>query len=51
VSNLDAAVARLLASLDELDLAASTLVIFRSDNGPELPSDTPVGAETPGDVA
>jgi arylsulfatase A len=35
VANLDAAVGRLLAALDRLDLAENTLVFFSSDNGPE----------------
>ena len=36
VSNLDLAVGRLLAALDELDLAGNTFVLFTSDNGPEM---------------
>jgi arylsulfatase A len=35
ISNMDAAVGRLLAKLDELKLADNTLVLFTSDNGPE----------------
>jgi arylsulfatase A len=35
VTNMDAAVGRLLDTLDELRLAGSTLVFFTSDNGPE----------------
>lgn len=35
VTNMDAAVGRLMAALDELKLADDTLVIFTSDNGPE----------------
>ena len=35
VSRLDAQVGRVLDLLDELDLAANTLVMFSSDNGPE----------------
>jgi arylsulfatase A len=35
VTNMDAAVGRLLEGLDELGLADSTLVFFTSDNGPE----------------
>jgi N-acetylgalactosamine-6-sulfatase len=35
VSALDREIGRLLARLDELGLAASTLVLFSSDNGPE----------------
>lgn len=35
VANMDRAVGRLLAALDELQLAEETLVWFTSDNGPE----------------
>lgn len=35
VTNMDAAVGRLMAALDDLELADDTLVIFTSDNGPE----------------
>jgi arylsulfatase A len=35
VTNIDLAVGRLLATLDELKLADNTLVFFTSDNGPE----------------
>ena len=35
VANLDAAVGRLLAALERLDLDENTLVFFSSDNGPE----------------
>jgi arylsulfatase A len=35
VENLDAAVGELLAALDRLELAADTIVLFTSDNGPE----------------
>lgn len=35
VANVDRAVGRLLAALDELKLAGDTLVVFTSDNGPE----------------
>jgi arylsulfatase A len=35
VANLDQAVGRLLATLDELKMADDTLVFFTSDNGPE----------------
>jgi len=35
VENLDAAVGKLMAALDEMDLAEDTLVFFTSDNGPE----------------
>ncbi|HOA75181.1 MAG TPA: sulfatase [Phycisphaerae bacterium] len=35
VSNIDAAVGRLMAALDELNLADRTFVLFTSDNGPE----------------
>ncbi len=34
VSNLDRAVGRILASLDELSLSEDTVVVFLSDNGP-----------------
>lgn len=36
VSHLDRAVGRLLASLDTLGVAERTLVLFTSDNGPEM---------------
>jgi len=36
VTNLDLAVGRLLAALDEMDLAGDTFVLFTSDNGPEM---------------
>ena len=36
VTNLDLAVGRLLAALDEMDLADDTFVLFTSDNGPEM---------------
>ena len=35
VTNMDLAVGRLMAALDERDLTESTLVFFTSDNGPE----------------
>ena len=35
VENMDAAVGKLMAALDELKLADDTLVFFTSDNGPE----------------
>jgi len=35
VTNMDAAVGRLMAALDELELADDTFVLFTSDNGPE----------------
>lgn len=35
ITNMDRAVGRLLAKLDELKLAENTLVLFTSDNGPE----------------
>ncbi len=35
VENLDAAVGKLMAALDEMQLADNTLVFFTSDNGPE----------------
>jgi arylsulfatase A-like enzyme len=37
VENIDENLGRLLAKLDELDLARDTIVIFLSDNGPEGP--------------
>ena len=37
VDNIDENLGRLLAKLDELDLARDTIVIFLSDNGPEGP--------------
>lgn len=36
VTNLDAAVGRVTAALDELGLAENTVVLFTSDNGPEM---------------
>jgi arylsulfatase A len=36
VTNLDLAVGRLLAALDEMGLAGDTFVLFTSDNGPEM---------------
>ena len=44
VSNLDMNVGRILALLDNLDIARETLVVFFSDNGPEI------GAGKPGAV-
>jgi arylsulfatase A len=35
VTNLDAAVGRLVASLDELNCRDNTLIVFSADNGPE----------------
>jgi arylsulfatase A len=35
ITNMDRAVGRLLATLDELKLAENTVVVFTSDNGPE----------------
>ncbi|SFH93955.1 sulfatase-like hydrolase/transferase [Planctomicrobium piriforme] len=35
VTNMDAAVGRLMTALDELKLSTNTLVVFTSDNGPE----------------
>ncbi len=35
VGNVDAAVGRFVAALDELDLRENTLIVFTSDNGPE----------------
>ncbi len=35
VTNMDRAVGRLMAALEELDVADNTLVFFTSDNGPE----------------
>jgi len=43
VANVDRSVGRLLATLDELKLAGSTLVFFSSDNGPETLSRYPTG--------
>jgi arylsulfatase A len=43
VTNMDRAVGRILATLDELQLADSTLVFFSSDNGPETLSRYPTG--------
>jgi len=37
IEHVDAEVGRLLDTLDELDLAGNTLVIYTSDNGPWLP--------------
>jgi arylsulfatase A-like enzyme len=37
VENIDDNVGRLLASLDRLDLASETIVIFLTDNGPQQP--------------
>jgi arylsulfatase A len=37
IEHIDAEVGRLLTTLDELNLAQNTLVIFTSDNGPWLP--------------
>jgi arylsulfatase A len=36
VSNMDRAVGRLMAALDAMKLAENTLVVFLSDNGPEV---------------
>jgi len=43
VANVDRSVGRLLATLDELKLADSTLVLFSSDNGPETLKRYPTG--------
>ncbi len=43
VTNMDRAVGKLLAALDELKLADNTLVFFSSDNGPETLSRYPTG--------
>lgn len=37
VNNIDENIGRLLAKLDELDLARDTIVIFLTDNGPQQP--------------
>ena len=44
VENIDENLSRILAKLDELELAKDTIVIFMSDNGPWMP---PPGAEGP----
>ena len=36
MTNLDLAVGRVVDTLDELDLADDTMVLFTSDNGPEM---------------
>ncbi|HUE71516.1 MAG TPA: sulfatase [Pirellulaceae bacterium] len=43
VANIDRAVGRVLAALDELKLAENTLVLFTSDNGPETLNRYPTG--------
>jgi len=43
VTNMDRAVGRLLAALDELALRDNTLIFFSSDNGPETLSRYPTG--------
>jgi arylsulfatase A len=43
VTNMDRAVGKILATLDELNLADRTLVFFTSDNGPETLSRYPSG--------
>ncbi len=43
VANMDRAVGRILAALDELKLAENTLVFFSSDNGPETLNRYPTG--------
>src|SRR5215212_4309350 len=47
VDRLDTGIGRVLATLDELKMAANTLVIFTSDNGPsaEITSYGPEGAD------
>jgi arylsulfatase A len=52
ITNMDLAVGRLLAKLDELKLAENTLVLFTSDNGPETLKRYPNAARSygsPGD--
>jgi len=48
VTNVDRAVARLLATLDELGEAANTFVLFTSDNGPETLQRYPTGIHSYG---
>jgi arylsulfatase A len=43
VANVDQAVGRILAALDELKLTDNTLVLFTSDNGPETLNRYPTG--------
>ena len=43
VTNMDLAVGKLLAALDELKLSENTLVFFSSDNGPETLKRYPTG--------
>lgn len=47
ISQLDDAVGRVLAALDELGLRESTLVFFTSDNGPAITSRHPHGSAGP----
>ncbi len=44
VEEIDAGVAKILGTLEELDLAGNTLVVFTSDNGPWLPFQTHGGS-------
>ncbi len=44
VENIDDNLARILAKLDQLQLADNTVVIFMSDNGPSMP---PLGSKGP----
>jgi len=47
IAHADARIGELLAALDRLDLAKNTLVIFTSDNGPEItgPADRRMGED------
>jgi arylsulfatase A len=47
VSQMDAAFGRLMAALDDAELAESTLVFFTSDNGPAITSQHPHGSAGP----
>lgn len=44
IEEIDAGVAKILGTLEELDLAENTLVVFTSDNGPWLPFQTHGGS-------
>lgn len=47
VQEIDAGVGKIRATLEELDLADNTLVVFTSDNGPWLPFETHGGSAGP----